>query len=190
LGWWGDQVLVVPLGAGQHPLAALRGLVPVQVCEERERESAKPAGPSPFRNVTSVAQATVSALFGWHPADQGDQCLVSRGVDRPVDHLRRGWGGFPRAPRSRRPIMGGPDGPTFEAATTIRAHVRQDRGDAVAAERAFICTAHRVGRVGRERAVAVLARGPELEHVAVWHRARASRRLHEMGRDRLPLHST
>jgi len=182
----------VPLGAGQHPLAQLRGLVPVPICDERqrERESAKPAGPSPFRNVTSVAQATVSALFGWQPADQGDQCLVSRGVDRPVDHLRRGWGGFPRAPRSRRPIMGGPDGPTFEAATTIRAHVRQDRGDAVVAERAFICTAHRVGRVGWERAVAVLARGPELEHVAVWHRARASRRPHEMGRDRLPLHST
>ncbi len=30
-----DQVLVVPLGAGQHPLAELGGLVPVQLGDER-----------------------------------------------------------------------------------------------------------------------------------------------------------
>jgi hypothetical protein len=136
----------------------------------------EPAGPSPFRSVISVAQRTVSALFGWQPADQGDQCLVSRGVDRPVDHLRRGRGGFARAPRPRRPIMGGADGPTLEAAATVRAHVGQDRVNALAAERAFICAVHRVDRGGRERAVAVLAGGPELEHVAFWHRAPAPRR--------------
>jgi hypothetical protein len=33
-----DQVLVVPLGAGQHPLAELGGLVPVQLGDERQRE--------------------------------------------------------------------------------------------------------------------------------------------------------
>ncbi|TFV89819.1 hypothetical protein [Blastococcus sp. CT_GayMR16] len=30
-----DQVLVVPLGAGQHPLAELGGLVPVEFGDER-----------------------------------------------------------------------------------------------------------------------------------------------------------
>ena len=30
-----DQVLVVPLGAGQHPLAQLRGLVPVQLGDQQ-----------------------------------------------------------------------------------------------------------------------------------------------------------
>ncbi|TFV68123.1 UNVERIFIED_ORG: hypothetical protein E4P37_00065 [Bacillus sp. AZ43] len=30
-----DEVLVVPFGAGQHPLAELRGLVPVQFGDER-----------------------------------------------------------------------------------------------------------------------------------------------------------
>nr|WP_231486492.1 hypothetical protein [Candidatus Blastococcus massiliensis] len=33
-----DQVLVVPLGAGQHPLAELGGLVPVQLGDERHRQ--------------------------------------------------------------------------------------------------------------------------------------------------------
>jgi hypothetical protein len=33
-----DQVLVVPLGAGQHPLAELGGLVPVQFGDERQGE--------------------------------------------------------------------------------------------------------------------------------------------------------
>jgi hypothetical protein len=36
-----DQVLVVPLGAGQHPLAELGGLVPVQFDQgQRQREGA------------------------------------------------------------------------------------------------------------------------------------------------------
>nr|WP_091328934.1 hypothetical protein [Geodermatophilus ruber] len=30
-----DEVLVVPLGAGQHPLTELGGLVPVKLCDER-----------------------------------------------------------------------------------------------------------------------------------------------------------
>nr|WP_236828249.1 MULTISPECIES: hypothetical protein [unclassified Blastococcus] len=33
-----DEVLVVPLGAGQHPLAELGGLVPVQLVDERHRQ--------------------------------------------------------------------------------------------------------------------------------------------------------
>ncbi len=67
--------------------------------------------------------------------------------------------------------MGWPDGPTFEAATTVRAHVRQDRVDAVAAERALIRADHRVGRVGRERAVAVLAGGSEFQHGRIMPRS-------------------
>ena len=33
-----DEVLVLPLGAGQHPLAEMRGRVPVQLDHERHRE--------------------------------------------------------------------------------------------------------------------------------------------------------
>lgn len=68
----------------------------------------------------------------------------------------------PARPRSTRARAGRAP---FEAATTVRAHVRQNLVGAVAAERALVRADHRVGRVGRERAVAVLARGSEFEHV-------------------------
>src|SRR3954453_3441012 len=95
-----------------------------------------------FRSLTSVAPRTGSALRGGPPADRGDQRRVSRGVDRFVDHRRRGRRelGCALDPRVR-----GPDGPPFETASTVRAHVRQDRVDAVAAERALDRADHRVG---------------------------------------------
>jgi hypothetical protein len=138
---------------------------------DRTRDGAGRVGPNPSRcgtcrrSVTPVAQRTVSALRGRPPADQGDECLVSRGVDRLMDHVRRGREGV--AWRALDPPVRGPDGPPFEAATTVRAHVGQDRIDALSAERALVRADHRVGRVGPERAVAVLARGSELEHVRI-----------------------
>lgn len=44
-----DQVLVVPPGAGQHLLAELRGLVPVQLGHEGHRQCERPLAPAGLR---------------------------------------------------------------------------------------------------------------------------------------------
>ncbi|WNV76698.1 hypothetical protein RTG05_05340 [Geodermatophilus sp. DSM 44513] len=66
-----DQVLVLPLGAGQHPLAELRGLVPVQLGDERHREGER-----------ALAAAGLGLLV--------DQPAAADAVDAPPD--RKGVG--------------------------------------------------------------------------------------------------
>ncbi|MDK3258167.1 hypothetical protein QOZ86_16810 [Blastococcus capsensis] len=64
-----DQVLVVPLGAGQHLLAELRGLVPVQLADERHRQGER-----------ALAAAGLGLLV--------DQPAAADPVDAPPDRQR------------------------------------------------------------------------------------------------------
>ncbi|MDT0278163.1 hypothetical protein RM425_19855 [Blastococcus sp. DSM 46792] len=64
-----DQVLVVPLGAGQHPLAELGGLVPVQLGDERHRQGER-----------ALAAAGLGLLV--------DQPASADPVDAPPDRQR------------------------------------------------------------------------------------------------------
>nr|WP_245852270.1 hypothetical protein [Blastococcus aggregatus] len=64
-----DQVLVVPLGAGQHLLAELCGLVPVQLVDERHRQGER-----------ALAAAGLGLLV--------DQSAAADSVDAPPDRQR------------------------------------------------------------------------------------------------------
>ncbi|WP_245177477.1 hypothetical protein [Geodermatophilus sp. DF01-2] len=66
-----DEVLVVPLGAGQHPLAELRALVPVQLADERHRQGER-----------ALAAAGLGLLV--------DQPAAADPVDAPPDRERAG----------------------------------------------------------------------------------------------------
>src|SRR6185436_8381914 len=62
------------------------------------------------------------------------------------------------------PVAPGPDRPRLEAAAAVRADAEQDVLDARGAERALEAADARVGRVRRQGAIAVFARGTKLEH--------------------------
>nr|WP_142026743.1 hypothetical protein [Blastococcus colisei] len=70
-----DQVLVVPFGAGQHPLAELDGLVPVQLGDEghRQREGALAAAGLGFLvDQPATADPVDAAPHGQRVAEQID----------------------------------------------------------------------------------------------------------------------
>src|SRR6185503_15366857 len=102
------------------------------------------------------------ALFGRNPLQARNELVMLRPIDRTV--LDR---------RARRilaeivaalPVPLRPHRPRHEAAAAVRAHVPQHVLDAVATERAFVGADPGFRRGGRQRAVAVLAGGPELQH--------------------------
>src|SRR6185503_9301367 len=62
------------------------------------------------------------------------------------------------------PVRCRPDRPRREAAAAVGADVVEYRLDAGDAKRALVTANARVGRIRRQRLVAVLARWPELEH--------------------------
>lgn len=63
------------------------------------------------------------------------------------------------------PVSGGPDGAWGEAAAAVRTDVAEQGVDAVGAECALVGTDPRFDRIGRQQPVAILAGGPEFEHV-------------------------
>ncbi|WP_347059718.1 hypothetical protein ABC795_04540 [Blastococcus sp. HT6-30] len=76
-----DQVLVVPLGAGQHPLAELSGLVPVQLGDERHRQGERAlaaAGLGLLVDQPAAADAVDAASHGQRVVEQVDVLPLQR----------------------------------------------------------------------------------------------------------------
>src|SRR5262249_26570809 len=105
-----------------------------------------------------------SAILRRQRLDRRSESRMARGIDRAVAHLAA-RGILPEiivaVPVARRT-----DGPRRKVAAAIRADVVQHVGDACGAERAFVRADARLQRGGRQRLVAVLAGGSQLEHRA------------------------
>src|SRR5215510_15164245 len=112
--------------------------------------------------MSSQGFLTSLAALGRDALDGSQERGVGLPVDRPVPDLRaRGILAEVVVPL---PVPGRPDGPRNEAAATVRTDVAQHLLDARGAEGALVGADARLGRLGWQRAVAVLAGRSELEH--------------------------
>ncbi len=103
-----------------------------------------------------------SAVLGRDLPDRNSELLVCFRIHGPMPDLSAG--GVLAEKVVACPVSLGSERPRHEAAPAVRAHVAEHIVDARSAERALVGTDARVGRVRRQRRVAVLAGRPELEH--------------------------
>ena len=117
---------------------------------------------SAYAIVRSRRVGSPSSLLGRNRDELEHERGVLTGIDRPVLHRRARRVLAEKVVAS--PVSRGPYGPRSETAAAVGADVREDLLDARRTERAFVRADTRVGRIGRQRAGAVLARGPEFQH--------------------------
>src|SRR5215831_13310492 len=102
------------------------------------------------------------SLVRWYSLDHRCELRVPLAIDRTMTY-RPTAGIFPEEIIAI-PVHRRPDWPRCKTAAAIRAHVTEHVVDAARAERAFERADARVARIGRQRCVAVLAAGSQLEH--------------------------
>src|ERR1043166_2046291 len=112
----------------------------------------------------SMARALLCGLsfMGRYGFQGGREPRMSCRIDRPV--LYRGARGVLAEEVVAFPVLRWPDRSGSKSAAAVRADVFQDGSDTCGAKSALVGADARFERIGRQRVVAVLTGGSELEH--------------------------
>jgi hypothetical protein len=97
-----------------------------------------------------------------NPFELSDEPGVSLLVDRFMDHPLAGWEALQIVAVPA--VLTGPDRTALEATTAVRADLLQHYLDTILAKGALETAHPSLAGIGRQRLVAVLTGGPELEH--------------------------